>query len=89
MCPTHFISDQRSHYTNKTIEMLMAEFMIVHHKLTIYYPQGNGQAESINKTLGKSLAKLINANCNNWDTMLFTTLWAYQTTQNDYTIYTF
>jgi hypothetical protein len=34
--------------------------MIVHHKSTNYYPQGNGQNESTNETLGKILAKLIN-----------------------------
>jgi hypothetical protein len=57
-CPTHFISDQGSHFINKTIEMLLAEFMTVHPKSTTYYPYGNGQAESTNKTLGKILAKL-------------------------------
>jgi hypothetical protein len=31
-CPTHFINDQGNHFINKTIEELMAEFMIVHHK---------------------------------------------------------
>jgi hypothetical protein len=29
--------------------------------------------------LGKILAKVVNANCINWDVMLFTTLWVYQT----------
>jgi transposase InsO family protein len=53
-CPTHFISNQGSHFINKTIEMLMAEFMIVHHKSTTYYPQGNGQVESTNNNLGKT-----------------------------------
>jgi hypothetical protein len=61
-CPTHFISDQGSHLFNKTIEMLVVEFMIVHHKSTTYYPQGNGQAKSTNKTLRKILAKLVNVN---------------------------
>jgi hypothetical protein len=31
-CPTHFINDQGNHFINKTIEELVAEFMIVHHK---------------------------------------------------------
>jgi hypothetical protein len=48
---------------NKVIEMLIAKFTIIHHKSTNYYPQGNGQVELINKTLGKILAKLINVNC--------------------------
>jgi hypothetical protein len=36
--------------------------MIIHHKLTTYYVQGNGQVESTNKTLGFFLAKLVNVN---------------------------
>jgi transposase InsO family protein len=64
-CPTHFISDQGSHFIHKTNEVLVAEFMIVHHKSTTYYSQGNGRAKSTNKTLGKILAKLVNVNHNN------------------------
>jgi hypothetical protein len=79
-CPTHFINDQGRHFINKTIEILMAKFMIVHHKLTTYYPQGNGQVELTNETLGKILAKLINVIHNDWDVMIFKTLRAYQTT---------
>jgi hypothetical protein len=37
--------------------------MITHHKSTTYYPQGNGQVESINKTLGRLLAKMIRMSC--------------------------
>ncbi len=62
--------------------------MIVHHKSTTYYPQGNGQVESINKNLGKILAKLINVNRIDWDAMLFTTLWVYQTTYKVITQFT-
>jgi hypothetical protein len=40
----------------------MEEFLISHHKLTTYYLQGNRQAKLTNKTLGKILAKLVNAN---------------------------
>jgi transposase InsO family protein len=64
-CPTHFVSDQGSHFINKNIEVLVEKFMIVHHKSTTYYPQGNGQVESTNKTLGKIMAKLIKANRTN------------------------
>jgi hypothetical protein len=63
-CPTHFFNDQGSHFTNKIIEELV-EFMITHHKSATYYPQGNVQVELINKTLGKILVKVLNANCTN------------------------
>jgi hypothetical protein len=46
----------------KTIEILVEKFIISHHKSITYYPQRNGQAELTNKTLGKILTKLANAN---------------------------
>jgi len=55
----------------------MENFMISNHKSSTYYLQGNGQAELTNKTLGKILTKLVNANWTNWDVMLVITLWAY------------
>jgi hypothetical protein len=61
-CPTHLVSDQGTHFVNRTIEILTQEFMITHHKSTTYYLQGNIQAKSINKTLGILLAKMVNAN---------------------------
>jgi hypothetical protein len=63
--PTHFIGDQGSHFINKIIEVLMAKFMIIHHKSTTYYHQRNVQVELINKTLGNILAKLVNVYHNN------------------------
>jgi hypothetical protein len=77
-CSIHLMSDQGTHFINRKIEILTQDFMITHHKSTTYYPQGNCQAESTNKTLGKLLAKMVNANQNDWGVMLFTTLWAYQ-----------
>ncbi len=67
-CPTHFVNDQGSHFINKTIEVLVEELMIVHHKSTTYL-QGNGYVKLTHKTLG--LVTLVNVNCTNWDTMHF------------------
>jgi hypothetical protein len=54
--------------------------MVTHHKSTIYYPRGNGQAQSTNKMFKQILTKLVNVNRNDWDVMLPTALWAYGTT---------
>ncbi len=62
-CPSHLVSDQGTHFINRTIEILTQEFMVTHHKSTTYYPQGNGQVESINKILGRLLAKMIRMSC--------------------------
>jgi transposase InsO family protein len=71
------VSDQKSHFINSSIELLVQEFLITHHKSTTYYPQGNGQAKSTNKMLKQILTKLVNANQNDWDVMLPTALLAY------------
>jgi hypothetical protein len=34
---THCVSDQGNHFMNKTIEILVEDFMISHHKSTTYY----------------------------------------------------
>ncbi len=86
-CPTHLVSDWGGHFINKTIEMLVEEFIISHHKSTTYNPQGDGQAKLTNKTLGKILAKL-DVNQTNWDAMLVITLWAYRIAYKITTQYT-
>jgi hypothetical protein len=78
---THLVSDQGNHFINKTIEILVKEFMISHHKSTTYYLQGNKQAKLTNKTLVKILTKLINAKQIDWDVILVTALWAYRMAQ--------
>jgi len=49
--PTHLVSDQGNHLINNFIALLVQKIMIIHHKSTTYYPQGNGQAKLTNKTL--------------------------------------
>jgi hypothetical protein len=55
---------------------------------TTYYPQGNGQVESINKVLGTLLTKLVSENRTNWDEHLSTVLFSYKTTYKVATRYT-
>jgi transposase InsO family protein len=43
---------------------------------TPYYPQGNGLAESSNKSLIKIIRKLLEENKRNWDSKLKFSLWA-------------
>jgi hypothetical protein len=39
--------------------------MMTHRKFITYYPHGNGQAKSIDKTLKQNLTKLVNVNQTN------------------------
>ena len=48
-CPLTLISDQGSHFINKTIAALTEQFKIEHQKSTAYHPQSNGAIEAFKK----------------------------------------
>jgi hypothetical protein len=59
-CPLIIVTDQGTHFINDVICYLTNHFIVRHTNFTTYYPQGNGQAESINKVFGTLLMKLVN-----------------------------
>ena len=61
-CPITLISDQGSHFINKTIKALTYQFKIDHRRSTTYHPQLNGAIEAFNKTLTRGLTKICNTN---------------------------
>ena len=63
-CPITLISDQVSHFINKTIKALTNQFKIDHRCSTTYHPQSNGAIEEFNKTLTKGLTKICNTDKN-------------------------
>ena len=58
--PITLISDQGSHFINKTIKALTDQFKIDHRRSTTYHPQLNGAIEAFYKTLTKGLTKIYN-----------------------------
>ena len=50
-----------------------------HDSSTPYYPQANGLVEAINKVLIIMIRRIIGIHRSNWHNMLFSALWAYQT----------
>ena len=78
-CPIELVSDRGGHFLNKVMDKLLRFFLVAHKKLTPYYPQANGQAESTNKQLVRILTKMFNAHRIDWDVKLSAALWAYRT----------
>ena len=58
-CPVELVSDQGIHFLNRVMEELTTKHMIIHKKSSTYHPQCNGQAESTNKILVKTLKKRV------------------------------
>ena len=59
-CTLTLISDQGTHFINKTIKTSIDQFQMNHHQSIAYHPQLNGAIEAFNKTLTKGLTKICN-----------------------------
>jgi transposase InsO family protein len=79
-CPRIIMSDQETHFLNRTIVALAKAFQIYHQKTTPYHPQENGMVESYNKILEHELTKVRNVSRDDWDLKIPVMLWAYMTT---------
>jgi len=68
-----------TNFTGKDVIEFYKKMRIEQRFSSIYYPQGNGQAEATNKTIKKILAKTIQQSGRDWHDKLPYALWAYRT----------
>ena len=73
------ISDQETHFCNRSFEALMRRYGVLHKVSTAYHPQTNGQAELANREVKQILEKTVNPNRKDWSLRLSDALWAYRT----------
>ncbi|XP_057423581.1 uncharacterized protein LOC130717384 [Lotus japonicus] len=77
--PRAIISDQGTHFCNRSMQALLKKYGVVHRISTPYHPQTNGQAENSNREIKRILEKTVQPNRKDWSTTLEDALWAHRT----------
>ena len=78
--PRTLISDNGLQFESKTFRKYCGDFGITNRYSTPAYPQGNGQAEAVNKVIVNELKKRLDDAKGRWVEELPHVLWTYRTT---------
>eukprot|EP00253_Pinus_taeda_P036245 PITA_36245 len=74
-CPEKIITDNAAAFKSKRMINFFHKFHITLGHSTAYYPQGNGLAESSNKSLINIIKKVLEENKKNWHKKLTNAIW--------------
>ena len=77
--PTHLMSDMGSEFQNQVLKSLNELLQIHQLHSSAYHPEGNGSAESFNRTLKSVLVKITRQRELDWDLYLQSAMLAYRT----------
>ena len=77
--PRAIISDNGTHFCNRSFEAVMRKYNITHHMSTPYHPQTSDQVEVSNRQINFILEKIVSSNRKYWSIKLIDALWAYHT----------
>ena len=77
--PKAIISDQGTHFCNKSFENLCEKYGVTHRIATPYHPQTSGQIEVSNREIKRILEKTVNPDRSDWSDRILESLWAYRT----------
>jgi len=75
-CPEKIITGSAAAFKSKRMINFCHKYHITSGHSTAYYPQGNGLAESSNKSLINIIKKVLEENKKNWHKKLVNALWA-------------
>ena len=78
--PDTLISDNGLQFDSRAFRDFCRDLSITNRYSTPAYPQSNGQAEAVNKTILNGLKRRLDGAKGNWAKELPNVLWAYQTT---------
>eukprot|EP00253_Pinus_taeda_P003308 PITA_03308 len=83
-CPNKLITDNVETFKFKRMINFYHKYQITLGHSTAYYPQGNGLAESSNKSLVNIIKKLLEINKKSWHKKLVNALWADRVSQKKF-----
>ena len=78
--PNTFVSNNGVQFDSRAFRDFCRDLGIINRYFTPAYPQSNGQAEAVNKTILSGLKKRLDSAKGNWAEELPNVLWAYRTT---------
>ena len=76
--PRAIISDQWTHFDNRSFDVLLRRYSVLQRMATPYHPQTNSQVEVSNRQVKQVLKNTVNRNRKDWADKLIDALWAYQ-----------
>ena len=74
-CPRKIVTDNAKAFTSSKMVKFCRDYNIILSHSSVYYPQGNGLAESSNKSLIRTIKKLLEENKKAWNAKLKFSLW--------------
>ena len=77
--PRAIVSDQGTHFCNRSMQALLKKYGVTHRVSTPYHPQTNGQTEISNREIKRILEKIVQPNRKDWSQRLEDALWAHRT----------
>ena len=80
--PEKLLSDQGPQFKSNLLDAICTEFGVKKIFSSTYYPQGDGYAERMMRTMNDSLAILARGDPSEWDTYLPAIAFAYNTTEH-------
>jgi transposase InsO family protein len=81
-CPKALLSDNGPQFRSAVVDSLCSQFSIKKIFSSIYYPQGDGFAERLMRTMNNSLSVLSRHNPTSWDDFLPGLAFAYNATEH-------
>ncbi|EZG42921.1 putative Pol polyprotein, partial [Gregarina niphandrodes] len=84
-CPLRVLSDNGPQFRSALVALLCQYFGMQKIFSSAYYPQGDGYAERMMRTLNNSLASLCKKDTSNWDRYVPGVMFAYNSTEHEAT----